>query len=54
MNKYIIYFELFNNKMKAEIYARNKHEAKQKIINKIKWLDIKSDVDFIINMINKN
>lgn len=34
---YDVYFEIFGKKMKATIFAETMTEAKQKVINKIKW-----------------
>lgn len=37
MKNYDVYFEIFGKKMKTTILAETMTEAKQKVINKIKW-----------------
>lgn len=37
MKNYDVYFEIFGKKMKTTIPAETMTEAKQKVINKIKW-----------------
>jgi len=37
MKNYIVYFEIFGKKMKATELAETMTEAKQNVINKIKW-----------------
>ena len=35
MKEYNVFFEIFDKKMKATVFASSKEEAKQKIVNKI-------------------
>lgn len=35
--EYTVYFEVFGKKMKTNVYADSKSNAKEKVINKIKW-----------------
>ena len=37
MKNYIVYFEIFGKKMKTTELAETMTEAKQNVINKIKW-----------------
>ena len=54
MNKYLIYFEIFGKKMKTEIFAASKEEAKRKMKEKIIFHKIEkiSDptVDYLKNI----
>lgn len=34
---YMIYFELFGHKMKYKVEANSEHEAKQKVLNEVKF-----------------
>ena len=54
MNKYLIYFEIFGKKMKTEIMARDREDAKHKMKEKIIFHKIEkiSDptVDYLKNI----
>lgn len=54
MNKYLIYFEIFGKKMKTEIMARDREDAKRKMKEKIIFHKIEkiSDptVDYLKNI----
>ena len=54
MNKYLIYFEIFGKKMKTEIMARDREDAKRKMKEKIIFYKIEkiSDptVDYLKNI----
>jgi len=48
MKNYIVYFEIFGKKMKTTVFAETMTEAKQNVINKIKWhkVDERPKYDF--------
>ena len=45
MKTYTVYFEIFGKKMKTTELATTKEQAKQNIINKIKWHKIVNEPD---------
>ena len=45
MNKYLIYFEIFGKKMKTEIMARDREDAKRKMKEKIIFHKIEKTSD---------
>lgn len=50
---HIVYFELYGKKLKAEVEASSEEEARQKIINRLKFHKIVKKEDEVLEFLKK-
>jgi hypothetical protein len=43
MKNYIVYFEVFGKKMKTKVLAENVGDARQKVLDKVKFYKVEED-----------
>ena len=54
MKEYTVYFEIYGKKMKTTVFASSEDSAKQKIINRLKFLkievnEVKNPIETFLN-----